>query len=129
MDNIVRELRAVAKNHEGKRYNTFEINIGDLATDCANEIERLQAEIAALREANRWISVAERLPEESGRYLVQVNRIASECLGGNSNFMRIKMFTNGEWAYGTHSPAWVNGELKDCVTHWRPLPTVPEKGE
>lgn len=42
---IIRELRAVAKKHEGKHLATFETNINAMATDAANHIERLCDEI------------------------------------------------------------------------------------
>ena len=101
--------------------------IKEMAT-LLEENKRLRAEITELRERDRWIPVGEKLPEESGKYLVQVSRIAIEELGGNSNFVRIKRFMGGEWAYGTHSPAWINGQLKDTVTHWKPLPATDTKG-
>lgn len=94
--------------------------------DAADTIERLLSEISALKEANRWVPVSEIQPSESGRYLAYIHREATEALGGNSDFLRIKMFMNGEWAMGTHSPAWINDELRDTVTHWRPLPQPPE---
>ena len=43
--------------------------------ECANEHEQLAAwleELAERREADRWISVSERLPEESNFYLVTI---------------------------------------------------------
>jgi len=82
-------------------------------------IKELEAELKRLKEANRWIPVTEKLPdntesyyEEHGvypKYLVIVRlspdlpRIA--CFDG-------KRFCNGVYSYD--------------VTHWRPLPEPPE---
>ncbi len=67
-----------------------------------DEIERLQAELAALKEANRWIPVSERLPEENGEYWTIVNVYSHP---------ESHSFRNGEWrisaGYG--------------ITHWRPI--------
>lgn len=104
-------------------------NAADLLDDLLAQLATLQSENAALREAQRWIPVGERLPAESGRYLVRINRMAIEELGGNCKFIKIKMFMNNEWAYGIHSPAWINGDLKDLVTHWQPLPAAPDRKE
>jgi hypothetical protein len=118
---MIGELDARAQRAENERDNANDN--WDLAD---KECVRLRTELAALREADRWIPCEEKMPEQSGRYLAYIHREATEVLGGNSDFMRIKIFMGGEWAYGTHSPAWINGELKDTVTHWRPLPAAPE---
>ena len=89
------------------------------------EIERLReaqrtlyAEFCNLLEAQRWIPVSERLPEEGQRVLVW------NCA---SNPSHVATFTSGGrpenmWHYndGYDDPAcWVDG-----VTHWMPLPSA-----
>jgi len=70
------------------------------------EIKELEAELAALREANRWIPVSERLPENGQEIL---------ALGRNK--------TVDSWLY---YPA-VEGVFRLEYTHWRPLPEPPEQ--
>lgn len=84
----------------------------------AQRVINLRAEIARLTEAQRWIPVSERLPEEGQRVLVW------NCA---SNPSHVATFTSGGrpenmWHYndGYDDPAcWVDG-----VTHWMPLPSA-----
>ena len=73
-----------------------------------------------------WISVKDRLPEVIGRYLVCVNRHASEELGGNSRRLIILRWTAEGWRMPTHFPKWINDEITEYVTHWMPLPDPPK---
>ena len=67
---------------------------------------------------NEWISVKDRLPEKSGRYIVF-------GLGWNNEK---KMST---LLFGTKTNEWIaTGAWKDWkVTHWMPLPEPPEVEE
>lgn len=73
-------------------------------SDC---IKYLKRRIAELEAARQWIPVGERLPEESGLYLI---------------------YYYDDKAYGG---AWYNANIGfDCgVTHWMPLPEPPEVKE
>ena len=76
-----------------------------------------------------WISVDDRLPEETGRYLVLKNRIAPDCLGGNrTDIVILRFFVDKGFRIPTHIPDWINEEINEEVTHWMPLP-LPPKGE
>lgn len=68
--------------------------------------DALQAEIDRLREAQRWIPVGERLPEEYGAYI------------GWNGEMYIG-FTFGDWS--TQCP--------EGVTHWKMLPQTPQEDD
>ena len=71
----------------------------------------LRAELAELREANRWIPVEERLPEAG------VKAIATD---GDHVDMALYDYNN-EWDW------WVPiGNADEEITHWRPLPAPPE---
>ena len=70
------------------------------------EIKELEAELAALREANRWIPVSERLPEEGQKIW------AKEYGKGIQEFK--------------YSKALVEIFVRH-YTHWRPLPEPPEQ--
>ena len=91
-----------------------------IISDAADAIERLSAENAALREkVPQWISVEDRLPEawinEDG---VLVNyMICSPDFGVDIG------------SYHAKAKRWVCMGLPCPVTHWMPLPEVPEEGE
>lgn len=74
-------------------------------------IERRTAENAALREKQRWISVTEKTPEYDMPQLAL--NVDGDALIAN-------------YAYGEWFDTW--GQDVD-VTHWMPLPEVPEEGE
>lgn len=89
-------------------------------TQAADELARLAKENAELREAQRWIPVSERLPENGVTVLV--------CyLGyydGKPNSDNVAYMKRGVWL-------WYADDEEMCVqvTHWRPLPELPQKGE
>ena len=77
----------------------------------------------------KWISVTERLPDETGRYLAVKKRIAPDEFGGNRTDIVILRFLVGDgFRMPTHIPDWINEEINEEVTHWMPLPEPP-KGE
>ena len=84
------------------------VHLGEAAIDL---IERLTAENAALREKKRWISVTEKTPE------YDMPQLALNADGD-------ALIAN--YAYGEWFDTW--GQDVE-VTHWMPLPEVPEEGE
>ena len=93
-------------------------------------IQDLRRENAELRaRVPQWISVDDRLPDKTGRYLVLKNRIAPDEFGGNRTDIVILRFLVGDgFRMPTHIPDWINEEINEEVTHWMPLPKPP-KGE
>ena len=76
-----------------------------------------------------WISVDDRLPDETGRYLAVKKRIAPDELGGNrTDIVILRFFVDDGFRMPTHIPDWINEEINEEVTHWMPLPDLP-KGE
>ena len=76
-----------------------------------------------------WISVKDRLPDETGRYLAVKKRIAPDELGGNrTDIVILRFFVDDGFRMPTHIPDWINEEINEEVTHWLPLPELP-KGE
>ena len=72
-----------------------------------------------------WISVDDRLPEETGRYLAVKKRIAPDELGGNrTDIVILRFFVDDGFRMPTHIPDWINGEINEEVTHWMPLPST-----
>ena len=75
-----------------------------------------------------WISVDDRSPEETGRYLTVKKRIAPDELGGNrTDIVILRFFVDDGFRMPTHIPDWINGEINEEVTHWMPLPPEPRK--
>lgn len=76
-----------------------------------------------------WISVDDRLPDETGRYLAVKKRIAPDELGGNrTDIVILRFFVDKGFRMPTHIPDWINEEINEEVTHWMPMPELP-KGE
>ena len=74
-----------------------------------------------------WISVDDRLPDETGRYLVVKKRIAPDELGGNrTDIVILRFFVDDGFRMPTHIPDWINGEINEEVTHWMHIPEPPK---
>ena len=74
-----------------------------------------------------WISVNDRLPDETGRYLAVKKRIAPDELGGSrTDIVILRFFVDDGFRMPTHIPDWINEEINEEVTHWMPLPEPPE---
>lgn len=98
--------------------------------DSAEEVslDALSMAISAL-EKTKWISVKDRLPDKTGRYLAVKKRIAPDELGGNrTDIVILRFFVDDGFRMPTHIPDWINEEINEEVTHWMPLPDAP-KGE
>ena len=89
-------------------------------------IQDLRRENAELRaRVQEWISVTERLPEETGRYLTVKKRIAPDDFGGNrTDIVIIRFFVDDGFRMPIHIPDWINEEINEEVTHWMPLPST-----
>ena len=74
-----------------------------------------------------WISVNDRLPDETGRYLAVKKRIAPDEFGGSrTDIVILRFFVDDGFRMPTHIPDWINEEINEEVTHWMPLPLEPE---
>ena len=77
----------------------------------------------------QWISVDDRLPDETGRYLAVKKRIAPDDFGGDrTDIVIIRFFVDDGFRMPVHIPDWINKKINEEVTHWMPLPEPP-KGE
>ena len=122
------------------------VGLGDclerLVADAADLIERLTAENAVLREKQRWIPVAERMPEE--RVLVNVvwvnrapepyyERIKNVPFSGTACFYRENWYWDSPVVldllaeYGEDNLDLVDDAVE--ITHWLPMPEAPEDGD
>ena len=96
-----------------------------LADEAITIIERLRAENAALREkVPQWVSVKDRLPDCAVPVLVTY--IGYD---GNRHGDDVATRIDDWWL-------WWDGDLRSSdervtvkITHWTPLPEVPEEGE
>ncbi len=77
---------------------------------------------------HEWISVDDRLPEETGRYLTVKKRIAPDDFGGNrTDIVIIRFFVDDGFRMPIHIPDWINKKINEEVTHWMPIPPEPQK--
>lgn len=76
-----------------------------------------------------WIDVQHNQPHENGKYLTVIDRKAPENLGGNKTYVCITRYINGKWRTPVHIPRWINDEITDTVTHWQPLPPLPNESK
>ena len=106
--------------------NSPQLDVLDWTTGWEEAANYLIAHGVTVQE---WISVDDRLPDETGRYLVVKKRIAPDELGGNrTDIVILRFFVDDGFRMPTHIPDWINGEINEEVTHWMPLPQTP-KGE
>lgn len=76
-------------------------------------------ELLARREAERWIPVGEKLPASGTKVLVlQTGTI------GTAIFIDTAWYDNSHW----QNDNWHRDLDLNEVTHWRPLPAMPEGG-
>jgi len=83
-----------------------------MVLEMLDAIESLQSQLSEAKAESGWISADTDIPNDSGRYLVNVNGFG----------VRVDRYTKSED---------VNGWLKyfGYVTHWMPLPSPPKQGE
>jgi hypothetical protein len=121
-EDLIKALRCCAEpercSFDGCPKLTADTYAGDCSLSVNNEaadaIEALSAELDRLKEANRWIPVTEKLPDEQQDVLIWFDR----C-GGDKDI---------GW-YSTKRKAWFvrSWLLNYNVTHWMPLPEPPKE--
>lgn len=105
------------------KFVTTEAVMTALCQHCDSHIE--MCEDCGIREIvesvpSAWISVKDRLPEESGRYLVC--DVPYKIMSVVEYSARWKRFN----CYDTFDEEYVKGQEDYLVTHWMPLPDEPE---
>ena len=91
------------------------------------DLRRENAKLKAL--VPHWISVKDRLPEESGNYIVCCDD--SSCSYGegiwySSDVVVVSEYYEGSWIWYEGGTEW---SLENIVTHWMPLPEPPKEVE
>ena len=119
-DQITLELKNVINKEKGKVYFTFETRVIDMARDCLEFIE--ENTCARLNSPFEWVSVEDRLPDESISVLVAV-KLVPEVIYRDPVIAELR---DGTWytADCIAMPLDASWELE--VTHWSPLPRNPE---
>lgn len=100
-------LQDVANTLKGESESLTMHSLGDLP----EVAEKLKAQLAELQQAQHWIAVTARLPEEEGAYLV--------------------WYMDGQWvdrAWYAPEEGWdaYGPDYDETVSHWMPLPPPPE---
>lgn len=85
-----------------------------LAPDVTHRAAMLQAGNSPVTP-DGWITVSERMPEESGRYWCYVEEQNSL---GKSHY---------QWNCSWNGEVWSDKALTGRVTHWMPLPSAPQR--
>lgn len=121
--NLVNALREHAEWAQANEWET-PITLGDDLTEAADRIEAQAKEIEKLRgQLPRWIPVEERRPEYNARVLV-----IDVYAGDGDEFIAI--WTREEDPDDPDGCCWIDERgwwhALDEVTHWMPLPKVPE---
>jgi hypothetical protein len=80
-------------------------------------INFLESEVMGLESMIKWIPVSERLPEEDNRYLIVYSRVIKGELGMSRIYVS---------DYDACNSKWINLFNDVKVTHWLPLPPLPE---
>lgn len=102
--------------------NSPQLDVLDWTTGWEEAANYLIAHGVTVQE---WISVDDRLPDETGRYLAVKKRIAPDELGGNrTDIVILRFFVDDGFRMPTHIPDWINEEINEEVTHWMPLPST-----
>ena len=74
---------------------------------------------------SEWISVDDRLPDATGRYLAVKKRIAPDALGGNrTDIVILRFFVDDGFKMPRHIPDWINEAIDEEVIHWMSLPST-----
>ena len=116
-------VKALREHAEWAKANEWEtpITLGDDLAEAAERIEAQAKEIEKLRgQVPRWIPVEERLPEYGLRVLA-TDMYEGDDYTGIWTREEYKDDADGCW-YDDHG--WWHAS--DDVTHWMPLPKVPE---
>jgi hypothetical protein len=92
--------------------------------------------IRTMPDCGGWISVKDRLPDKSGKYLVAVTSNVDCKPFVKTAWFLLKLWDNWQFKYECEPnvPGFYNGDgegdwVERMVTHWMPLPEPPAENE
>lgn len=89
-----------------------------------SQVDALTAEIAAMKEAQRWIPVEERLPEPGVPVLMWLHPRHIPGQAKEGTYMPV-LNPDRPWRSTWDMSTYETGE----ITHWRPMPFAPSEEE
>ena len=123
-------IKALKEDAEWAHANEWEtpITLGDHLDAAADALEAADKR----EEAQRWISVKERLPDDVGSYLVYYHEWSNGDFLPKYDDYRIRVMrfmNNGKWRMPVCTDKRCEADTNREVTHWQKLPQPPQKGE
>jgi hypothetical protein len=113
LDHVHAWLKSNQKKPSDVRWSLYPIGMVGRWIERA---EAAESEVTKLKEANRWIPVEEKLPEDGATAEVFLPEGCEPYIQYQTAWID----------YDENPPQWVNnGEELQGVTHWRPLPEPP----
>jgi hypothetical protein len=106
-------------------YLDYAQQCGDALPSLLDEVERLAESLIAAAnraEAERWIPVSERLPEDDRTVLLWTNENYRTYDDPRIAILGRYVPSMKEWRFHGSNSDW-----SDAVTHWRPLPAAPKE--
>lgn len=97
MEEIVRNLRSVAEQYKNAFTSTGSVRIADMATDCANHIEKLETDLDRYRIAEQEGRLVE-LPCKVGEYWARDGKryIVAEITMTNAWGVMVRHYEEGD---------------------------------
>ena len=126
-EELIQSLRSDAEWAHANEWET-PITLGDHLDAAADRLEAADKR----EEAQRWIPVSERLPEDVGSYLVYYHEWSNGDFLPKYDDYRIRVMrfmNNGKWCMPVCTDKRCEADTNREVTHWQPLPQPPQKGE
>lgn len=122
-------IKALKEDAEWAHANEWEtpITLGDHLDAAVNALEAADKR----EEAQRWISVKERLPDDVGSYLVYYHEWSNGDFLPKYDDYRIRVMrfmNNGKWCMPVCTDKRCEADTNRDVTHWQKLPHPPQKG-
>jgi hypothetical protein len=122
-------IKALKEDAEWAHANEWEtpITLGDHLDAAADRLEAADKR----EEAQGWITVKERLPDDVGSYLVYYHEWSNGDFLPKYGGYRIRVMrfmNNGKWCMPVCTDKRCEADTNREVTHWQKLPQPPQKG-
>ena len=127
-------IKALKEDAEWAHANEWEtpITLGDHLDAAADALDAADKRVKELEEAQKWMPVEERLPDDVGSYLVYYHEWSNGDFLPKYDDYRIRVMrfiNNGKWCMPVCTDKRCEADTNREVAHWRKLPQPPQKGE